>query len=706
MHFSAQIKTKPSKDAFEKAIRLDQGDPLPRLGLGLARIREGDLAEGREEIEIAASLDPNNALIRSYLGKGFYEEKREALASRQFAMAKELDPSDPTPYFYDAILKQSTNRPVEALHDMQEAISLNNNRAVYRSRLLLDSDLAARSASLARIYSDLGFQQLALVEGWKSVNTDPANFSAHRFLADSYLALPRHEIARVSEVLQSQLLQPITINPVPPLLAESNLQGLTAVGASQASFNEYNPLFNRNRFALQASGIAGERDTWGDEVLQSGVWGRFSYSLGQVHYETDGFRENNDLKKNIYDIFAQMSLSYATSIQGEFRASDVKKGDLTQNFFGDLLDQRQKENDKTVRFGFHHGFSPGSDLVGSLMYVHGEPELDQPGFQIETDQDSYSAEFQHLLRSERFNLISGAGHFYIDKKNVASDPLFSSAPRINHTNLYLYSQIHYPRNVTFTLGGSADFLQGGLKDRNQFNPKFGITWTPFPSTTVRGALFRVVNRTLITNQTIEPTQVAGFNQFFLDGDAATSWRYGAAVDQKLFRNLYGGLEYSRRNLDIVYIDDSSRANEADWQERLGRAYLYWTPTSYTGFSAEYHYEWFDREKKFVAGINHLRTHRVPLGISVYHPFGFSALLQATYIDQSGLFQPLGTSLRGADQAWIIDGLIRYRLPNRLGLISLGVSNLFNKHFDYQETDPLGSFMQPKRFIYGKFTLSF
>ena len=46
-------------------------------------------------------------------------------------------------------------------------------------------------------------QQLALVEGWKSVNTDPANFSAHRFLADSYAALPRHEIARVSELLQS-----------------------------------------------------------------------------------------------------------------------------------------------------------------------------------------------------------------------------------------------------------------------------------------------------------------------------------------------------------------------------------------------------------------------------------------------------------------------------------------------------------------------
>jgi tetratricopeptide (TPR) repeat protein len=178
--YLGQIKIKKSEETFERAIELDQADPLPRLGLGLAKIREGKLGEGRGEIEIAASLDPVNSLIRSYLGKAFYEEKRDKLAANQFAAAKDLDPMDPTPYFYDAILKQTLNRPVEALHDMQMSISLNDNRAVYRSRLLLDQDLAARSASLGRIYNDIGFQPLAVVEGWKSINVDPSNFSAHR----------------------------------------------------------------------------------------------------------------------------------------------------------------------------------------------------------------------------------------------------------------------------------------------------------------------------------------------------------------------------------------------------------------------------------------------------------------------------------------------------------------------------------------------
>jgi cytochrome c-type biogenesis protein CcmH/NrfG len=189
--------------SFKVAIALNSADPMGYLGLGLARISGGDLEAGRHDLEVAVSLDSNNAILRSYLGKAYFEEKRSPLDAQQYSIAKELDPLDPTPYLYDGILKQTENDPVGALRDVEKSIELNGNRAVYRSRLLLDSDKAARSVSSARIYSDLGFQQLALVEGWKSVNTDPTNSSAHRFLADSYSVLPRHEVARVSELLQS-----------------------------------------------------------------------------------------------------------------------------------------------------------------------------------------------------------------------------------------------------------------------------------------------------------------------------------------------------------------------------------------------------------------------------------------------------------------------------------------------------------------------
>jgi tetratricopeptide (TPR) repeat protein len=757
--YLAQVKTKKSKDAFEKAILLDQADPLPRLGLGLAKIREGGLPkwepelgklvekgllEGTRELEIAASLDPNNSLIRSYLGKAYYEETRDKLAGNQLAMAKELDPSDPTAFFYDAIRKQSINRPGEALRDLQESISLNDNRAVYRSRLLLDSDLAARSASLAQIYNNLGFQWLALVEGYQSVNTDPANFSAHRILADSFSALPRHQIARVSELLQSQLLQPININPVQPHLAESNLFILNGAGPSDLSFNEFNPLFNRNRLALQLNGIAGTNNTFGEEIVQSGVWDKLSYSIGQFHYQTDGFRDNNYLKEDIYNVFVQGMLSYKTSVQAEFRATEKKYGDLSLNFFPydffPLL--RQTDETESIRLGFHHAFSPGSDLIGSFAYQNADPRLRIYGFlglanlKSKADDDGFSGELQHLFRSERFTIITGAGHFYIkDKQTDLFEPLSPPfAPptvtksNIHHSNVYLYSQVNFPKNVTFTIGGSGDFYRGGITDEDQFNPKFGVTWNPFSGTTLRAAVFRVLKRTLLTDQTLEPTQVAGFNQFFDDVDGTKSWCYGAAIDQKFFKTLYGGLEYSGRKLDVPFSlqvgPGPPQVFEVDWKEQLVRAYLYWTPHPWFGLSAEYQYERFDRDSELVfgavrvgvAGIRNVKTHRFPLGINFYHPSGFSAQLKATYVNQDGKFQPQGSAffIPGNDQFCIVDASISYRLPKRYGLLSFGVKNLFNKSFKFQDTDihmgtvntALSPTIQPKRLVFGKFTLVF
>jgi hypothetical protein len=129
-----------------------------------------------------------------------------------------------------------------------------------------------------------------LVDGWRLLNIDPSNYSAQRFLADSYAALPRQEIAWVSELLQSQLLQPINITPVQPQLAESNLFILSGAGPAEPSLNEFHPLLTRNRFALLASGVVGIKNTLGDELVLSGVWEQVSYSLCQLHFGTDGFR--------------------------------------------------------------------------------------------------------------------------------------------------------------------------------------------------------------------------------------------------------------------------------------------------------------------------------------------------------------------------------------------------------------------------------
>ncbi|MFQ5540329.1 MAG: TonB-dependent receptor domain-containing protein, partial [Candidatus Binatia bacterium] len=640
---------------------------------------------------IATLLEPLVSLFHSYLGKALYEVKLEEPARDQFAIAKKLDPRDPTPWFYNAILKQSVNRPVEALHDLQRSIELNDNRAVFRSRLLLDEDLAARGATLGRIYNNLGFQQLGLVEGWKSLNIDPTNYSAHRLLADTYAALPRHEIARVSQLLQSQLLQPINTTPVQPQLAESGLfinrtgTGiLDGAGPAEPSLNEFNPLFVRDRLALLASGVVGEKDTLGNELVPYGVGalGRASFSFGQSHYETDGFRLNNDLNQNIYNAFLQVSPSYNTSIQAEFRYSDARKGDRGLRFIPDdfLPNERQEREAASMRVGLHHAFAPGSDFVGSFIYKDVDHELRDRNpivaVDFALDEEGYIAEGQYLFRSKGLNVVSGVGRFATTDRNevrtVEITPPLPFLPPIRdttvdtenifHTNLYAYSQINYLKNVTLTLGLSADFFEGAFVERDQVNPKLGVTWNPFPGTTVRGALFRVLKRRLISDQTIEPTQVAGFNQFFDDAEGTDAWRYGIAVDQNFSANVSAGAEFSKRGLDVPIVTIAMGATEIqtfDWDEYLARGYLYWTPHPWLAASAEYRFERFDRrEGGEGTGILEVDTHHLPLGIDFFHPSGFFAGIKATYVDQDGSFVPRvfvpGTFVPGSDHFWVAD----------------------------------------------------
>jgi Flp pilus assembly protein TadD len=277
-----RFKIADAQAAFERAIALDQADPLPRLGLGLAKIREGELEEGRQEIEIAAALDPANSLVRSYLGKAYYEEntaKRDKLAATEYGIAKKLDPNDPTPWFYDAILKQTQNRPVEALDELERSIALNDNRAVYRSRLLLDEDRATRTISLARTYNNVGFTRLGLLAASESLDTSPDNSSAHRFLSDSYLQEPRHEIARVSELLQARLLQPISSVLISPCLSDTDAL-IARTSAPELANYEYTRMFEEDRPNLYVSGLVGDHGKDGVGASVYGTQSRLAYSIG------------------------------------------------------------------------------------------------------------------------------------------------------------------------------------------------------------------------------------------------------------------------------------------------------------------------------------------------------------------------------------------------------------------------------------------
>ncbi|MCL4721902.1 MAG: TonB-dependent receptor, partial [Gammaproteobacteria bacterium] len=406
-------------------------------------------------------------------------------------------------------------------------------------------------------------------------------------------------IARVNELLQSQLLQPLNMTPVQPQLGEANLFILDSAGPSSVAFNEFNPLFNRNGLRIQGSGVVGGNDTWGQDVVVSGIQDRWSFSLGQYHFETEGFRENNDLEQDVLNALVQFQATERTSLLIEARRSERDQGDLTLLFDPDnyLPDLRQREDSDSLKLGLRHDLSARSTILAlasaqSTDLFSGLP----PFLSSDLEIDTYSGELQYLYQGDRWSLVTGIRYSSqdADEQTVISfpipDPPFIIEDRVSDAYdadflaAYLYGRIALTEQLDITLGVAAESLEGVSVDKDRVNPKFGLVWRPTDGTTVRLAAVETLQRRQFSRQDIqpslEPTPVAGFNQFFDGNEGEEGRRYGLGVDQVLARDLSVGAEVSRRELKIpfdVFLpppDFGVSREEADVDEDAGRAYLY------------------------------------------------------------------------------------------------------------------------------------
>lgn len=707
----AEIRTRAARAAFERAITLDPASPLPRFGLGLAKIRDGALEDGRADIEVAVGLDSERSLLRSYLGKAYYEERREPLAGRQYNIAKDMDPADPTPWFYSALLKQSENRPVEALSDLENSIRLNDNRAVYRSRALLDSDRASRQAGLARIYNDLGFSQLGQNEASRSLALDPASASAHRFLADTYSGVQRREIARVSELLQAQLLQDININPVQPSMSDKRLNITGPAGPTRPGLNEFNSLFERNQARLDVTGEVGNHSTYGNEAVVSGIYDQFSLSAGQLHYSTDGFRRNADITHNIYNVFAQAALSPEINVQGEYRRRSTREGNLRITYDPEVYfaDDNRDLREEMGRVGMRVSPTASTDIIASL--ITDEQRENVLGARV--DGQIWQGESALLTRGEAWNVIAGAGGYHLDQKvefDFFPDKFDLDA---DQASVFAYGNVELPTDFVWTVGLAYDDFEQANLHHQKVSPKLGLQWGINEWLDLRLAVFHTLKPALLADRTIQPTQVAGFNQFYDDTEGTTAWVYGIGLDAHVANGLYVGLEYTHRSIDEQLYDlTTERLTSDDREEDTARVYAYWTPHRFWAFSAEVVYDVYDAGQganSFV--LNQVDTLSAPVSVRFFHPSGFFSTLTTTpvYQDSNGNFD----DEEGSDTFVLVDAAIGYRFPKRRGQVSFEVTNLFNSGIKYQDdtyrtfgNESTVSPYSPERAFIGRLTLNF
>jgi hypothetical protein len=512
-------------------------------------------------LQIAATTEPRRSLLRSYLGKAFSNAGDYRHADKELRLAQELDAGDPTPWLYSALLLRQHNRINEGVRDLQRSQELNDNRAVYRGSLLLDQDRAVRGANLAGLYRDAGMKEVSVREAGRAVNADYANYSAHRFLANSFNELrdpkainQRYESAWFTEYLLANLLSPVG-----------------AGGLSQTvSQQEYSRLFEKDGFGLASATAWFSHGEWVQSAVQYGTVDNLGYAAEIGYHSDNGWRPNNDFSRFAatftlkYDLTPQDSLY----VQGIYLNAD--SGDLTQYYRQSDANTRRRVEDfqePLLVAGYHREWSPGNHTLVLATRLQASTRVDDPGQRLlwfdrsfsgninevaplEYEQrlgqqvESCSVELQQILQRRAHTFAAGvrlqAGE--IDTRNIqprglVNTPLLGVQPvpfsirqniesDFNRVTAYLYD--HWQVWETLLLAGGFSYdritrpdnyrlapIDDSEDSRDQLSPKAGVIWTPDSHTTVRGAYYRALGGVSLDQSVrIEPSQVAGFNQAY------------------------------------------------------------------------------------------------------------------------------------------------------------------------------------------------
>lgn len=614
---AADNRTRTALEWFDRALAVDSALGNAWLGRGLCRIHRGDSRGGREDLLVAAALEPQRSELRSYLGKAYGDAGDFKRATKELDLAKTLDAHDPTPWLYSALLNQDYNRINEAIRDLEKSSQLNNNRSVYRSQMLLDQDQAVRSANLAGIYSDAGMDQVAQWEAARAVNYDYANFSAHLFLANSYLQLSdpnlvnlRFETPAESEFLVANLLAPVGAGPL-------------SAGISQ---QEYSRLFQQNGPGIYSSTEYLSRGAWTELGGQYATYDNFNYDFEGFYRSDPGQRPNDDIQERSLTLRVKAGITPQDSAFFLMQFNRQSGGDLTEYFAQSNANHTFRFNERQepiLGVGYDHEWAPGvhtlvfgARLVDNYMFTNqtqptildftaspgpnlGSVRTVQLGELYADELEIYSGEVQQIIELPRYTTIVGAraqyGHFETSDLEDATESgvpgLFSSpAADQDFTSLfrrfaaYGYEQwqitdwmqliggVTYDR-ITFPENFRISPISSSEKTESQVSPKAGMIWQPMTGSTVRFAYTRsIAGASIDQAYQLEPSQVAGFIQSFSSiipeavvgaNSGAKFETYGLSLEQKFPTGTYLGLSGEILNSDVNRTDGAFNFNIAN-----------------------------------------------------------------------------------------------------------------------------------------------
>ncbi len=588
-----------SLDWFGQALAVDPRLGDAWLGRGLCLIRTGRMAEGLASFEMATVTEPLRAVLRSYLGKARDLLGHPSDALHELATAGRLDPNDPTPWFYSALIKHAERRNNEAIADLERSEALNGNRKLFRSSSLLDQDMSVRSANLAALYRSAGLDEVAVREATQAVLQDPLNPSAHLFLANSFDALRdrshvsgRHETVWFNELLLANMLSPA---------------GFGAL-SQHISLQEYTPLFDAKRAGFLSSTEWRSDGQYREQASQYARFQRLSYAVDVDWHRNEGHSWNDEFSR--VEVYATLKMALSDRdtalLFGKYR--DVHSGDLFQ------YRDPSSEASRSLRYsdrqapillvGESREWSPDSksvvllgrlhDAVRQTGYTNGVASfyqaIDGPtyfsdaiGSEARNTMEIYMAEAAHFLKGGRHSLVAGGrfqtGDVSVDSVSGTGDPsdqvpfvVSKFRAPFERWSLYVYDTMEVlDDRVWLTAGGVFDAIRyplnfrrpplfEGSQQEHQIDPKAAITWAPAPGWTVRGAYARSLGgMSLDESVRLEPSQLAGFTQAYrslipdsvggaFSGQDLETW--GLSVESKMKSMTYAALRAEVLSSDV------------------------------------------------------------------------------------------------------------------------------------------------------------
>jgi tetratricopeptide (TPR) repeat protein len=536
---------------FDRAIQLDGSYGPAWLGRGLARAQGRDLERAAEDLQVASVLEPQRSLYRSALAKVWSELRDDALASKEFHMARELDPADPTPWFYESLLLHRQHRINGAVRALEESIRLNDGRQVFRSRLLLDQDRAVRRADLAAVYEDAGFSEVAHRSAARAVSEDPANFASHLYYARSLRSLEdparfdlRYETPRQSELLLANLLAPRGGGNLSQFSSEQDMQRF----------------FEPKSVSINSSTQYRSDGDWSETATLFGQLDGLSYALDGQYLSRNGQQPNGWLESTRVSLQVKQEVTASDSVYLQVSDRHRRSGDVARHWDpanANVGIHTAGSQEPGLIAGWHHEWAPGSHTLLLASRLVDRFELREPGtsmlflrknaagvFDVRTDPffdlnlDSdftlHSIEVQHLWQTERHGLVVG-GRFQSGEVEtqsrlerqlsgvVSQETLDGDLQRADVYGLYhwrvwdpvllsaglAYHQIRFPRN--------ADLPPLSLEtdERSQVSPRAGLQVDLWKGALLRGGFSRSLGGLYFDDSMrLEPVVLAGFTQTY------------------------------------------------------------------------------------------------------------------------------------------------------------------------------------------------